>query len=483
MENSQPPKSEDVLKNTDKKLDDQEASSLLLPPRLNEAVLGLDGIQGDHESSEEATEDKEEKKSKKKKSDKVFSRFIPQPDLIDTGGDEQVERSSWATKVSDLLGITSSGDNPSDQDELPPISDSVPDRYNHIVDDVLEAEVTPPPFAEGSLYEASESPQNEIASTGSIESGSTTESPVEPTEMAPDMPEAGDGGSDEPPELPPTGAEALPPEPRPESVQAILARQSTEVPDSGATPNEHVNTSTHVTNNYYQRADLVPALVVDQLSRRRDRKIRRHDRAQDRNIKTIQRQVEHLGQGLEANQQKAAERPQPVVRPAAEQILRQTSSIERTTELHQNDKSMPRSPERKVASVGPEETRKAPDSVVEQKIKPPVIAAEHIQKVVEAAAEAAVPIETLYEMRHEIKGNEDFSAAAEASIQSRSSYSNNEIHDIVRSNIEQQINTQPSGSVNDKKSQLYGQAAKGGAMAAFAFIIAFLILYFLFLRG
>lgn len=482
MESSQPPKSEDVLKNTDKKLGDQEVDSPLLPPRLNEAVLGLDGLQGDQEQPDAGAEDKEEKKSKKKKSDKVFSRFIPQPDLVETG-DDQTEKSSWATKVSDLLGITSSGEGLSDQDELPPISESIPVRYDQVAGDGFEAGLTPP-VTEGPLYEASEPPRNESVGLGGIESGNAAESPAEASERAPDTLDVGGGDGGEPPELPPRSGEApVPPEPRPESVQAILARQSAELSDSGVTSSESGDAPTHVTNNYYQRADLVPALVVDQLSRRRDRKIRRHDRAQDRTIKTIQRQVDQLDQRVEASQQKTVEQTQPIVRPAAEQILRQTSSVERTTEFQGGEIRESRKPESIQPAITPEQSRQTLDPPVEQKIKSPVVAAEQIQKVVEAAAEAAVPIETLYEMRHEIKGNEDFSAAAEASIQSRSSYSNNEMHEISSANIEQQINTQPSSRADDGKSQLYGQAAKGGALAAFAFILAFLILYFLLLRG
>jgi hypothetical protein len=185
-------------------------------------------------------------------------------------------------------------------------------------------------------------------------------------------------------------------------------------------------------------------------------------------------------------------RPKPVVSVAAEQVLRQASSAERPepavpesqreqrTAIFTNDERHPEVPQAISAErVKAELLNKRAETLETRAPK----GAETVRKTVEAAAEAAIPIESLYEKRHELKGNEDFAAAAEAAIKSKSSANNNGLNGNLPASSEQKMKVQSDQASTDRKSELYQQAVQGGVLVAGAFITAFLILYFLFLRS
>lgn len=485
MENSQTPKPDDVLKPQDSETDESASSVAGHVPRLHEGLLGIEAFHDKTDDQPEPVLSPNEKKRKKaKKKDSVLGRFLPQPDLLDNEGDDSVEKRSWATKVADLLSSTSTNDDLSSggQDELPSADPSAFEstEQNNTYEEWVDRPIEPRTVAQDTPGEqpvsaAEDSPEN------------SAEQPSEPP--AANLATGGGEGGGLPPEEPPARVESTPPEPRPESVQSILARHSTENIAAGPVPSE-ANT-VHITNNYYQRRSNIGALLaVDQMSRHRDRKLRRHNRTQDKTASKMGRQIDNLSAQAALAQKNNNEQKLSSVdletRQAAEKksnVPEKKGSMKLTGAVVERPEMIPVPSEARkrlfTSELKPEKTVQNS----EYRNVPVLLSAEKVQKTVEVAAEAAVPIESLYERRHEMKGNDDFAAAAEVAIRKRSSIYNNEIQQLETQNIEQQINTQPTKAADTPQPKLYTQAAKGGVIAAFAFIIAFLIIYLLLMQS
>jgi hypothetical protein len=461
MENPNAPKPEDVIKDSSKedKAEGTEAPSIL---SIHGGLLGIEGFGSD--PGETSEEEKEKKDKKKRKKDSPASLVVPRPDLVAADPSAETEK-TWSTKVLEYFGLGSAEETP---------AGGRPNLLETL--GVLPAQENPDERVKPPAAAMEERPATGPDHPSEIDEPVITHEPVHPAPLSPDT---GGGSGESPPEEPPL-AEVRPPrvEPEPEATTTILARRAAEAtPAMAASPVE--TGPAPITNNYYlrQRSDLLPALVVDQLSRRRDRKLRRHNRAQDKSANVLKQQVDNLSARVAREQDRSTEQATKV--PVAEAVSAPTAE----RPLPRQEHVAARAPERSSQAIFERRGEYAEKLNRPEKETPPVSNdAERVKKVVEAAAEAAIPIEMLYEQRHEMKGNEDFSAAADAAIQRKSSIFNNEISETNSRNIEQQINIQSTPANPASKPHLYSQAAKGGAMAALAFIIAFLVLYFLLLK-
>ncbi len=267
-----------------------------------------------------------------------------------------------------------------------------------------------------------------------------------------------------------------------ESIHQILQRQSGA--EAGVDHNqpsgvESIPGNTTIVNETYNTINgWGPALVVDQLSRRRDRKIKRHDKQQDRRINEVEKsQVEQSKESvndLQYLKNKVDKLQQTVVNPAPAEVVSIDKSVvpERlASPIELPEKFTPQMAKAEVKIA--QEQREVPNKVDR------ITTAEVIQKTVEKAAEEAVPIESLYERRHEIKGNDDFAASAEAAIKTDTNYGvEPQAHDDSRE-IAARLIEQDNRRVTTNNSDLYGQAAKGGALLAVLIIVAFLVIYML----
>lgn len=275
-----------------------------------------------------------------------------------------------------------------------------------------------------------------------------------------------------------------------ESIQQIIQRQSSGIEDAGyGGPSTGIISETSlpsgdttvIHNETYNTLNgWGPALVVDQLSRRRDRKIRRHDNAQDKRITQLE-------QGRSNDQWEATNNLQHL-----------QSKIEKIQQTvvnpnHNNETRLPQGTQNERLAAPVVLPEKFVSRSIDTSDQPPrqqvemtnnvekITTAEVIQKTVEKAAEAAVPIESLYERRHEIKGNDDFAASAEAAIKTITDKptedilsGENDVDGSVASMLKKEQKSNKS-----VQNDLYGQAAKGGALLAVLIIIAFLVVYML----
>ena len=271
----------------------------------------------------------------------------------------------------------------------------------------------------------------------------------------------------------------------PESVQQILERQSgstdplnaVEQSDTGAVPSV-----VHTQETYVNQTGWGPALVVDQLSRHRDRKIKRVDKIQSKNITGIgEQQKEHT------DQIERASGDINLLRRKVDAIEYETTKARNTTETTRSEQTIEQLsspvtlPDKFVAST-PEKHYAHSEKLIETSPNVDLkTTPETVLKTVEKAAETSVPIESLYERRHELKGSEDFAASADAAIKStpHAKGTMQGVHDMGLPHVELSAQDTPS-TINHPISptkDLYRQAAKGGAAAAVAVLIAFLVIY------
>lgn len=272
-----------------------------------------------------------------------------------------------------------------------------------------------------------------------------------------------------------------------ESIQQILQRQSAAEAGGyngayfGTNGSELGNNNTTIVNETYNNVNgWGPALVVDQLSRHRDRKIKRHDKQQDKRIKEVEKtqanqHLESINNLLDL-QSRVEKLQQNVVHPAQVEAARpqQNSKNERLA-------SPAQLPEKFIPQLHKEAVPYSKEQIEVPNTVDKITTAEVIQKTVEKAAEAAIPIESLYERRHEIKGNDDFATSADAAI---STVIEKPVGDAFSgdSNIHTSSVRLDENSQHGKtavQNDLYGQAAKGGALLAILIIIAFLVVYML----
>lgn len=275
-----------------------------------------------------------------------------------------------------------------------------------------------------------------------------------------------------------------------ESLQQIMRRQSSFVED--ATPSGynsgsvseaalHRGDTTVIHNETYNTLNgWGPALVVDQLSRRRDRKIRRHNTSQDKQIAQIEQKrsddQQEAAINLQQLQSKVEKIQQSVVNPIPNnetRPARNTQNERLAQPMNLPEKFMPRAAE--FSDKPPKEQIELAKNVEK------ITTAEVIQKTVEKAAEAAVPIESLYERRHEIKGNDDFATSADAAI---NTIVDKSVSTVLPGELESHTSVERLLEKDQKskmtaQNDLYSQAAKGGALLAILIIVAFLVIYML----
>ena len=141
------------------------------------------------------------------------------------------------------------------------------------------------------------------------------------------------------------------------------------------------------------------------------------------------------------------------------------------------DKQTTKKPELQPQNV-PEEVKMLEHNIV----RAPEVAlpsANTILHKVEDAAEKNIPIETLYELRHERKGNENFTVATSDPVRqaAKSLKDSNPATRDVSGVVGVHQGSQPS-EAQDRK-QAYQQAATTGALGAVVGIVLFIILYIL----
>lgn len=453
--------------------------------------------------SEETSDDTETGSAPEKKRSKFFSGLrgliIPKPDRIQSEV-RNTEQDETQTASHDEVGHESSFTDAFYETWSPQtVEDVVGDRVAESGDTlvpVVESEGQPADSTEPEGYSQFE------ASLTDIESGSSDlDTAIEgsPAEL----------GEDEIPlhagyESPVTEVRNVAPV---ESVQTILQRQHQlgELPTesgpvfSASTESSPIFTRTSP-ETIQQKPDTTAALLAVDLidhmaSKRRDKKIEARSIERDKGIETEQKkQQAEVNKQLASQELYQKELQKRIERQDKQQFNRlpkirnndfrttvqeaninnRENKVNKTTNVVENNSiknvdnvySAPaveyRTPEQNIVA--------APDIALPT--------AETIFQKVEEAAEKNVPIETLYELRHERKGNEDFVAAQDTSGPLNTNpVSDNSLAGWSASTPGPHSNMPSQNNDTGSKKSEYQQAAATGAVGAAVGILLFVIFY------
>lgn len=149
---------------------------------------------------------------------------------------------------------------------------------------------------------------------------------------------------------------------------------------------------------------LLTGLVVDQLSRRRDRKIRAEQKEQAKEIKKVEQRQEKLQTAQEAS--RAQLKSLLTIEEAGKLIESQQPGLQNAEQLQQLDPRPKDNAELQPVAQKEQVKYAMPDlENIEQPLYKPVaeVKPETVLKRVEKAAEKGVPLENIFERRHEVK--------------------------------------------------------------------------------
>ena len=249
----------------------------------------------------------------------------------------------------------------------------------------------------------------------------------------------------------------------------VLYERSAEIPTSKPAPEQAV-----IDRRVGWGPAILTGLTVDQLSRHRDRKLKREDQRIKREVqqlnhnmtvtKNITRQLEQLAQGTNKEMETVKSRTQQferrlgVIQPAVEQIDANNQ-----------------------AGKAPEKLRHLPERPIEYQAKLPEISPEVtpivVLQEVETAAERNVPLEASLEKRHEIKDedavSQQFGATSVGKVLADLHQQTTHQHAAFSQTLQDRTKLSSNLPVNP---MMYKQAAQSGFWAGMAIAVTLIIM-------
>lgn len=432
----------------------------------------------DDEEDDDSPEKPKKKLSKFRKSFRNLFRgsIVPPPDRIGSDLSEDSTRSEdesvvprndfgdWLKKMSQV-GIVSAGEQ------------HTTDETESSISNILDYQADDPITHEDTLRISSDDPLEGI-SEDKIDL--VSEQIQDEIDRVPEVEEANAFNNPNTPDQ-----EAIVPVSEPESVQQILARQAAVnygIGQSGGAIEDGepvFQNIQNITNETYVNNGWGPALVVDQLSRHRDRNIKKSDKRQDKEIDDLKAAQRKTAESEKASRGQNNDTITPYYHDSHRQEIQQIQKNTEPVPVFKHSESTPANHDKFVPKYEQKQTFINPEQG-ESSFSIEKNTTDNISKnIVNFAERPSSLIEREYEKRHEIKDKHSYSQIAEGALKARpnSRYSATEIGGGQTEVNSTSYHSQKIEQKNEADRTMYKQAARNGFVLAVAVLIAFLVIY------